>query len=92
MEKTQSAWYMDDLRAFCIRNNFYNAGTNDDYDLILRFVAHSLPTQSNIWLVAQDLKEHTRNNRLTTREIAERLEAQIVYRIPLVEWEQRTIL
>lgn len=94
MEKNvQRVWYRDDLRSFCIRNNYYNAGSGRDYELILNFVEKVAPTEANIWIVAQDLLDHTRgHNDLTASDIAKRIDAQIVYRIPLVEWEQRTIL
>lgn len=93
MEQIQRVWYMDDLRSFCIRNNLYDAGTIQDYETILNFVRHTVPTEANIWIVAQDIKEHSRGrSALTTSDIAKRLDAQIVYRIPMSEWQNRAIL
>lgn len=93
MEQIQRVWHMDSLRSFCIRNNLYDAGTVRDYDLILNFVENTVPTEANIWIVAQDIKEHSQGrSSLSTADIAKRLEAQVVNRIPMSEWERRTIL
>ena len=83
MEKVDRAWFRNDFIKFCYQNNYYNAGSDEDFELTLNFIENTIPTDSNIRMVARDIKEHTiRMGTLSVEEIAQHIYAQLVY-IPI---------
>jgi hypothetical protein len=53
------SWTVDDVRALCVRMNWYDAGTFQEYRNMLMRVERVMPTPGNIYLVARDILEHT---------------------------------
>ena len=52
-------WSASRMRMFCIENDLYTAGDNDQYSMMLDFVATHKPTKENIRLVATDIVAHS---------------------------------
>lgn len=53
------SWSMSNVRKFCIQNNLYTCGDNEQYSTLLRFVEDNEPTAENIKLVATDIAAHS---------------------------------
>lgn len=53
------SWSMYNVRKFCIQNNLYTCGDNEQYSTMLRFVEDNEPTAENIKLVAIDIAAHS---------------------------------
>ena len=45
-------WNMDRMRNFCIRHNYFNAGSNKAYSSLLNFVQRNEPTDRHIQTAA----------------------------------------
>ena len=58
-------WNSIDVRAACIRNDLYACGDNEEYDNMLTLVDELEPTTENIYLVAKDIYDHSRNQTIT---------------------------
>lgn len=52
-------WSAYDIRSMCIKNNWYTAGDNRAYSEMLDFVDQNEPTTANIYMVAEDISEHS---------------------------------
>lgn len=59
MIKEKRIWHPGDVRMFCIRNEYYCGGCNEEYDRMLTFVRDNEPTVENIYKVAADIAEHS---------------------------------
>lgn len=57
--ETMTKWEMEDVRAFCIRHNYYNAGDVEAYDKMLKKVETLKPTDRNIVNICIDIWKHT---------------------------------
>lgn len=55
-------WSGLDVQKVCIRHELYTLGDNEAFRAMLTTVDHKKPTTKNIYLVAKDIKEHSRNN------------------------------
>ena len=52
-------WRMADVRACCIKHEYYTCGDNEDYENMLDFVSKTIPTIENLYLVARDIALHS---------------------------------
>ena len=77
-------WFVDDIISVCIRNDLYTRGNTNDYDNMLNKVRENEPTVNNIYLVAKDILEHTKNGEFTVVDIMNLL-SKIVYIIYRIE-------
>lgn len=56
--KTEKTWDWNDVRSMCIRNNWYDRGSNEEYQKMLDMT--ELPvTDENIYRMAVDIVSHT---------------------------------
>lgn len=58
-------WNAGHVRATCIRNRLYTCGDNEAYNNMLESVRDLEPTPENIYRVAKDIYEHSRNQTIT---------------------------
>lgn len=67
MIQTFRRWTPDRVRQACIRNDLYTRGTNEEYGRMLSYVgsADGGPTTANLYLVAKDICEHSKNQTIT---------------------------
>lgn len=65
--ETFRRWTPDRVRQACIRNNLYTRGDNTEYSRMLSFVgvAAGGPTKSNLYLVAKDICEHSKDQTIS---------------------------
>ena len=65
--ETKRFWTSDLVRTACIRNDLYTRGTNEDYSNMLNYVdtAAEGPSLKNLYNVARDIYEHSREQTLT---------------------------
>ena len=70
-------WTSTDVRGACIRNNLYTRGDNEDYEAMLNSVDKLDPTPENIYQVAKDIYDHSKNQAITN--IMFILERETVY-------------
>lgn len=52
-------WRVADVRACCIKHEYYTCGDNEDYGNMLDFVGKTSPTLENLYLVARDIALHS---------------------------------
>ena len=57
--KKHTFWTVDDIRELCIREQYYTRGDNESYDKMFQFIRDNEPTDTNIYLVALDIFNHT---------------------------------
>ena len=55
-------WSAENVRTTCIDNNLYTCGNNADYSEMLDFVDENEPTPENLFTVAADINEHSKEN------------------------------
>lgn len=57
----EERWCMENVRACCIKHDFYNNGDNADYSKMLWYVEEHMinPTINDLYTVALDIFEHT---------------------------------
>ena len=60
--KANRNWNFERIRTMCIKHNFYNAGTNEDYEKLAKLIGNKVPTYLNIYKVADDIRRHTNNS------------------------------
>ena len=53
------SWTACDVRAYCIKNDFYTRGDNQSYGAMLEFVDENDPTDRSVRLVAMDIITHS---------------------------------
>ncbi len=60
-------WTPDRVREACIRNDLYTRGTNEEYSRMLSYVgvAAGGPTTKNLYLVAKDICEHSKDQTIS---------------------------
>ena len=56
--KEYRTWSVEDVRAMCIRERLYTAGTGEEYRAMFRMVNELTPTDENIYRVAEDISRH----------------------------------
>lgn len=71
------SWFLDcySVRTVCIRNNFYTAGNNDEYENMFSMVRKKREgglTVEEVAEIAKDIADHT-SEEVTVEYIAERL-------------------
>lgn len=55
-------WFKTDIMAMCVKHDYYNDGSNDDYQSLLRYVDITSPSNDAIYNVAYDIAVHTDND------------------------------
>jgi len=55
----RNRWSMEDLRTYCIRHDYFNAGSNKAYSALLNFVENHEPTEKHVQTVAIWIMTHT---------------------------------
>ena len=63
--KATRNWSDDSVRAACIGNNLYTRGTCEEYSRMLEMVEVMNPTYENLYTVARDIKEHSKDQTIT---------------------------
>lgn len=58
-------WSADDVYIACVRNNLYTCGNNEEYDAMLNSISGLEPTPENIYQVAKDIYDHSKNQTIT---------------------------
>lgn len=53
----------DKLRSMCIKNNWYTAGTNEDYSNMFKMCEKGNITTNQLFKIAKDIYEHTNVDR-----------------------------
>lgn len=60
--RTFQGWSPEGVRQVCIQFDWYTRGCNEEYDKMLDYVrAHPDPTLEDIYFVAKDIMEHSRD-------------------------------
>lgn len=62
---SERQWSWSDVRRSCIRNDLYTRGTNEDYTAMLDSIETLDPTPENIYRIAKDICDHSRNQTIT---------------------------
>ena len=57
--KEVKRWSWEDIRLMCIRNNWYDSGSCQEYERMFDIVRNNKPTKTNIYNVAMNILEHT---------------------------------
>lgn len=57
--KLYRIWHAEDVRQFCMKNNYYTNGNNEEYTAMLNFVENNDPTPENIYEVARNILNHS---------------------------------
>ncbi|MBR3552510.1 MAG: hypothetical protein IKN72_03870 [Clostridia bacterium] len=78
-------WNAEDVRLTCIRNKFYTRGNNQEYAKMLELVDGLLPTPENLYIVAKDICDHSKDQ--TISHIMFVLELEDVYTFYHIEGE-----
>ncbi len=55
----EETWSRDALYALCNKEKWYTGGSNEDYEELLSMPDEMEPTDSNIFLAARDIAQHT---------------------------------
>lgn len=55
-------WNSESVRQACIKNDFYTCGDNRAYMKMLNMVDNTEPTTENIYKIAKDILNHSREN------------------------------
>ncbi len=53
-------WSISSVMNCCISNDFYTCGCNAEYEKMLNYVSTHKPTLTNIYKVAKDICEHSK--------------------------------
>lgn len=57
--------WAEDVREYCIRNNYYTLGTNEEYDHLLCdlvWAEGESITPEQLWEIASDIEAHSEHN------------------------------
>lgn len=60
--KVLRSWSRMRVRMMCIDHEFYTRGDNEEYEAMLSFVDDSYPDTDNLWLVALNIRDHSRDD------------------------------
>jgi len=55
----EESWSSSDLQTLCIKEHWYTSGDNSEYEELLSIPDEMEPTDSNIFLAARDIAQHT---------------------------------
>ena len=58
-------WSANDVYTACVRNDLYTCGDNEDYEAMLNSIDALEPTPENIYQVAKDIYDHSKNQTIT---------------------------
>lgn len=59
-------WTAHDVRGVCCECDFYTAGDNEAYGKMLACVSHTEPTPDQMYVIAKDIKDHSRTQQSIT--------------------------
>ena len=62
---TKRQWCANDVYTVCVRNGLYTCGDNEEYDAMLNSIDELEPTPENIYQVAKDIYDHSKNQTIT---------------------------
>ena len=60
--KEYRTWFVEDVRAMCIREHLFTCGINAEYDAMFKLVRNLEPTVDNIHWVANYINDHSEYN------------------------------
>ena len=58
----EESWSRDALYTLCNKEKWYTGGSNEEYEALLSMPDEMEPTDSNIFLAARDIAEHSRRS------------------------------
>ena len=79
-------WDFGSVRAMCIKHNFYNEGTNEEYAQLATFIRSKKPTYLNVYKVATDICRHTGSGQAVTN-VMYLIERECVYTTFEINWK-----
>ena len=63
---TKRLWFTWDVRKVCVDHELYTCGNNEDYERVFNMVRELDPTVENLYVVAKDISEHSRDASITS--------------------------